>query len=74
MELRVGPAFDWVGVFGGGNGFAIGDPNRKFGGLVVDRNDDEAAVTDIGAVEGIQVLAGNGDKSVRMSDKGDDTF
>jgi hypothetical protein len=56
VELRVGPAFDWVGVFGGGNGFAMGDPKRKFGGLVVDRRDDETTVADIGAVEGIRVF------------------
>ena len=74
VELRVGPAFDGEGVFGGGNGFAMGEPKRKPGGLVVDRRDDETAVADTDVVEGIHVFTGNGDKSVKMSDKGDDTF
>ena len=74
VELRVGPAFDGEGVFGGSKGFAMGDPIINPLGLIVGRRDGDIPVIDIDELDGIHVLTGDGDKSVKMSDRGDETL
>ena len=72
VELRVGPAFDWVWAFGESNVLAMVDPTIKPFGLKVERIDGDTPLIDIDEL--VCTPEGPGDKSVNISDKGEVTL
>ena len=74
VELRVGPAFDWVWAFGESNVLAMVDPTMKPLGLKVERIDGDTPLIDIDELFCTPALEGPGDKSVNISDKGEETL